>query len=137
MVILILSKNYSDDDEYVYTAAIPIGLPIFQSYDNTAARSSHQDIIGVSINLGKKSDEYTYNYDKKYSHRINNVRVVTEDDIILLSMVPSDKKVSGELFLSTIDRKYIRSGKSYLVCNVDNQEVIEPLKRIKIVPDPK
>ncbi len=137
MVILILSKNYSDDEEYVYTAAIPIGLPIFQSYDNTTIRSGHQDIIGVSIRLNKKNDEYTYSYDKRYTYRVDNARVVTEDDIVLLNMVPSDKKISGDLYLSTTDRKYIRRGKSYLTCNVDGSEITEPLTRIKIVPGPK
>lgn len=137
VLVLLLTRDYSDDALYVYTAAVPIGLPIIKTYEGTNLQSRDQDVVGVSFQINKNKDKYTYNYDSKYSMNITDVKVITDDGIVLIEMIPSNKRISGELYLSSTDRKYIRSGNSYLVCMVDGVEIQEPLKRIKILPSIK
>ncbi len=131
-LIYIFSENYTNDEEYIYTSIIPIGLPIVQDLNDNGMGLYHQDMIGISINLGKISDTYKYFFNKKLSGQITNARILTEDNIVLIELNPSDKSQNGELYLSNMDRKYIRNNQVRLICNVNNIVVSENLKRVKI-----
>lgn len=135
--IVMLIMKEEDQEDFIYSASIPIGLPIIGGYDTIGMNNCTQDVIGVTIQIKDTSDECTYNFDKKYKSFVNNARVETEDGVVLLDMIPSDKSNSEELCLSSTDRRYIRNQQTYLVYNKNNTEYKIPLKKIKIKPDPK
>lgn len=127
LVMFILRDD--DEEDFIYTASIPIGLPIVQRYEGSDLQSVQQDAIGVTIKLSPK-DTYTYSY--KRTHNIENIHIETYDKVMLLDMVPFNRSVSGELYLSSTDRRYIRNNQSYLVGTVNGKEIRKPLIKTRI-----
>lgn len=132
LVIFILKGE--DQEDFVYTSSVPIGLPIIKTYEGTDIRSSVQDMIGVTIKINGRSDNFTYRFDKEYSQIYQNLRVETEDKVTLIDLIPSDKPVSGDLCLSSTDRRYIRNQETYLVYDFEGKNHRERLRKVRIKP---
>ena len=126
-----------NEEDFIYTVSVPVGLPLIRTFEGTDMRSVNQDSIGVTIKLNNLNDNFTYHFDKKYSKDYKNLRVETEDNVILINMVPSEGSVSDELYMSSIDRRYIRNQQSYLVYNSKGDEKRKRLIKIKVLPDIK
>jgi len=132
--ILLLMFILRDDNQenFIYTASVPVGLPIINTYEGTDIQSTKQDIIGITIKIKDKSDDFTYWFDKKYNGEYQNIRVETEDGISLLDLIPSNGQVSGNLYLSSTDRRYIRNQETYLVYKKDGNKIRHRLRKIRI-----
>lgn len=135
LVMFILKED--DQEDFIYTASIQVGLPIISTYAGTDIRSATQEVVGITIIIKDKSDNYTYKFGKNHAKDIQNVRVETGDKVTLINLIPSDSSESGELFLSSTDRRYVRNEETYLVYTKGAEEIRKRLNKVRLKPIPK
>ena len=150
-VIFILQED--NEDDYVYSTLVPIGIPNIEYYPLDDSRRAYplddsrrgyplddsqrgyntfqQNMLSISFQLSKK-DIYEYIFKSDDNQNITNVRVETEDKTILLKLKPSEKSISNEIYLTSAHRRCIKNERSYLVYNLNGKE-----KRMRLMKKKK
>ena len=128
LYLLYIALKEESEENYIYSAAINIGLPIIYVQGNL--KYIKQDSIGFSFKVNKSQHSYTYSLDPKYG--ASNVRIETKDGKVIMELFPSVDTENGDIYLSLLDMKMLKDEEVYLVCVLNGEERYEPLKRIKI-----